>query len=41
MSENQRLNGLAAAAGEEVPKRLIVIASGEISRPAADFADRA
>ncbi|MEU8028031.1 hypothetical protein AB0C13_05260 [Streptomyces sp. NPDC049099] len=40
-SDIQRLNGLAAAAGEDVPKRLIVITSGGISRPAADFADRA
>ncbi|MFF9177770.1 hypothetical protein [Streptomyces sp. NPDC014793] len=40
-SEIQRLNGLAAAAGEDVPKRLIVLTSGWISRPAADFANRA
>ncbi|MFF3909819.1 hypothetical protein ACFYZJ_28465 [Streptomyces sp. NPDC001848] len=39
--EVQRLNGLAAAAGEYVPKRLIVITTAGISRPAADFADTA
>ncbi|MFB7290031.1 hypothetical protein [Actinacidiphila glaucinigra] len=40
-SDIQRLNGLAAAAGEDIPKRLIVISRGGISRPAAAFADRA
>ncbi|MCF2126258.1 hypothetical protein L1I79_07335 [Strepomyces sp. STD 3.1] len=40
-SEVQRLNGLAAAAGEDVPKRLIVVTTAGISRPAADFADTA
>ncbi|MFD9001134.1 hypothetical protein ACFV0T_09225 [Streptomyces sp. NPDC059582] len=40
-SEIQRLNGLAAAAGDDVPKRLILISSGGISRPAAAFADKA
>ncbi|MEU8654173.1 hypothetical protein [Streptomyces sp. NPDC048737] len=40
-SEVQRLNGLAAAAGEDVPKRLIVITTSGISRPAAAFADTA
>ncbi|MFD5748198.1 hypothetical protein [Streptomyces sp. NPDC127033] len=40
-SEVQRLNGLAAAAGEDVPKRLIVITEAGISRPAAAFADKA
>ncbi|MEX2982270.1 hypothetical protein [Streptomyces sp. C36] len=42
-SEMQRLNGVAAAAAasEEVPKRLIVITSGGISRPASAFADKA
>ncbi|MFF3963025.1 hypothetical protein ACFYZI_15790 [Streptomyces griseorubiginosus] len=40
-SEVQRLNGLAAAAGEYVPKRLIVLTTAGISRPAADFADTA
>ncbi|MEU9210009.1 hypothetical protein AB0D27_19140 [Streptomyces sp. NPDC048415] len=40
-SEIQRLNGLAAAAGEDIPKRLILITGGGISRPAAAFADRA
>ncbi|MGW5663283.1 hypothetical protein ACWEWG_24755 [Streptomyces sp. NPDC003758] len=40
-SEVQRLNGLAAAAGEDTPKRLIVITTADISRPAADFADTA
>lgn len=41
MSEMQRLNGLAAAAGDDTPKRLIVITDSGISRPAADFADAA
>ncbi|MHC5902410.1 hypothetical protein ACVNF4_00575 [Streptomyces sp. S6] len=40
-SEVQRLNGLAAAAGDDVPKRLIVITAAGISRPAARFADTA
>ncbi|GGL15495.1 hypothetical protein [Streptomyces flaveus] len=40
-SEVQRLNGLAAAAGEDAPKRLIVITTAGISRPAAAFADTA
>ncbi|MFD3492769.1 hypothetical protein ACFWWB_19760 [Streptomyces sp. NPDC058690] len=40
-SEIQQLNGLAAAAGENVPKRLIVVTSAGISRPAAEFADTA
>ncbi|SFY44060.1 hypothetical protein SAMN02787144_10429 [Streptomyces atratus] len=40
-SEVQRLNGLAAAAGEDTPKRLIVITTTGISRPAAAFADTA
>ncbi|MFD4286598.1 hypothetical protein ACFWRD_08285 [Streptomyces sindenensis] len=40
-SEVQRMNGLAAAAGEDVPKRLIVITTAGISRPAAAFADTA
>ncbi|MFD5128004.1 hypothetical protein [Streptomyces olindensis] len=40
-SEVQRLNGLAAAAGEYVPKRLIVLTAAGMSRPAADFADTA
>ncbi|MEU0406244.1 hypothetical protein ABZ307_00250 [Streptomyces griseorubiginosus] len=40
-SEVQRLNGLAAAAGDQVPKRLILITTAGISRPAADFADTA
>jgi hypothetical protein len=39
-SEMQRLNGLAAAAGEGVPKRLILITGGGLTRPAAVFADR-
>ncbi|WP_408055954.1 hypothetical protein [Streptomyces blattellae] len=40
-SEIQRLNGLAAAAGEDLPKRLIVITGAGLTRPAADFADKA
>ncbi|MDK1476459.1 hypothetical protein QNO07_24140 [Streptomyces sp. 549] len=40
-SEVQRLNGLAAAAGEDAPKRLIVITTAGISRPAAAFTDTA
>ncbi|MFE1291303.1 hypothetical protein [Streptomyces sp. NPDC058751] len=40
-SEVQQLNGLAAAAGENVPKRLIVITTAGITRPAAEFADTA
>ncbi|WP_437020035.1 hypothetical protein [Streptomyces sp. enrichment culture] len=39
--EIQRLNGMAAAAGEELPKRLILITGGGLTRPAADFADKA
>lgn len=39
--EIQRLNGLAAAAGDDLPKRLIVITSGGLTRPAADFTDKA
>ncbi|WP_338932307.1 hypothetical protein WEB32_25955 [Streptomyces netropsis] len=39
--EVQRLNGVAAAASEDVLKRLIVITSGGISRPASAFADQA
>ncbi|MEU3299950.1 hypothetical protein ABZ729_09025 [Streptomyces sp. NPDC006678] len=37
----RRLNGLAAAAGEDAPKRLIVITTAGVSRPAAAFADTA
>ncbi len=40
-SEVQRLNGVAAAAGEDAPKRLIVITTAGISRPASAFADTA
>ncbi|MFF4793454.1 hypothetical protein ACFY2M_27650, partial [Streptomyces sp. NPDC001276] len=40
-SEVQRLNGLAAAAGNDLPKRLIVITSGGLTRPATAFADKA
>ncbi|MEU6883702.1 hypothetical protein ABZ918_00350 [Streptomyces viridosporus] len=40
-SEIQRLNGMAAAAGEELPKRLILITGGGLTRPAAEFADKA
>ncbi|MGC9442287.1 hypothetical protein [Streptomyces sp. WG5] len=40
-TEMQRLNGLAAAAGEVLPKRLIVITGAGLTRPAADFADKA
>ncbi|AKL68315.1 hypothetical protein [Streptomyces sp. Mg1] len=36
-----RLNGLAAAAGEDAPKRLILITNCGLSRPAAAFADQA
>ncbi|WP_228915658.1 hypothetical protein [Streptomyces sp. DH20] len=39
--EVQRLNGTAAAAGEELPKRLILITGGGLTRPAAEFADKA
>ncbi|MEV7063696.1 hypothetical protein AB0N97_12965 [Streptomyces collinus] len=39
--ELQRLNGMAAAAGEELPKRLILITGGGLTRPAAEFADKA
>ncbi|MFF3654432.1 hypothetical protein [Streptomyces olivochromogenes] len=41
LSEIQRLNGLAAAAGEDVPKRLILVTGAGISRQAAAFADEA
>lgn len=37
----ERLSGRAAAAGEEVPKRLIVITGTGLTRPAADFANQA
>ncbi len=40
-SDVQRFNGLAAAAGDELPKRLIVISRSEVSKPAASFADKA
>ncbi|CCB71690.1 conserved protein of unknown function (plasmid) [Streptantibioticus cattleyicolor NRRL 8057 = DSM 46488] len=40
-SDVQKLNGLAAAAGDDVPKRLIVITGTGLTRPAADFADGA
>ncbi|MEU6891136.1 hypothetical protein ABZ934_04935 [Streptomyces sp. NPDC046557] len=39
--ELQRMNGLAAAAGDDTPKRLILITSSWLTRPAADFADQA
>ncbi|RRQ76300.1 hypothetical protein CQW39_22965 [Streptomyces griseofuscus] len=39
--EVQRLNGTAAAADEELPKRLILITGGGLTRPAAEFADKA
>ncbi|MFI1865527.1 hypothetical protein [Streptomyces jumonjinensis] len=39
--EVERLNGVAAAAGTERPKRLILITNGWLSRPAAAFADQA
>ncbi|MFI6032853.1 hypothetical protein ACIBBD_01470 [Streptomyces sp. NPDC051315] len=39
--EIQRLNGMAAAAGEDLPKRLILITGGGLTRPAAEFADKA
>ncbi|WP_416966969.1 hypothetical protein [Streptomyces sp. 4F14] len=39
--EIERLSGQAAAAGEEVPKRLLVITSSGITKPAGEFADRA
>jgi hypothetical protein len=32
---------MAAAAGEELPKRLILITDGGLTRPAAEFADKA
>ncbi len=35
--EVQRLNGTAAAAGEELPKRLILITGGGLTRPAAEI----
>ncbi|WP_285760460.1 hypothetical protein [Nocardiopsis ansamitocini] len=41
LAELERLNGLAAASGEEVPKRLILVTDTGISRQAAVFADRA
>ncbi|MET9479976.1 hypothetical protein [Streptomyces sp. NPDC006638] len=37
----QRLNGVASAAGDSVPKRLIVITGAGLTRPAAAFADKA
>lgn len=37
----QRLNGVAAVAGERGPKRLMVITSAGLTRPAEDFADKA
>ncbi|MER6213696.1 hypothetical protein ABT213_06505 [Streptomyces sp. NPDC001674] len=40
-TELQRLNGRAAAAGEDVPKRLILITTTWLSKPAAAFADQA
>lgn len=39
--ELERMNGLAAAAGEDAPKRLILITTCRLSRPAAAFADQA
>ncbi|MFD3467420.1 hypothetical protein ACFWWM_13815 [Streptomyces sp. NPDC058682] len=41
LSEVERLNGLAAASGEVLPKRLILVTGAGISRPAAAFADKA
>ncbi|WP_327361414.1 hypothetical protein [Streptomyces sp. NBC_01296] len=41
LSEMERLNGLASAAGEDLPKRLILVTGAGISRPAAAFADKA
>lgn len=41
LSDMERLNGTAAAVGEDVPKRLILVTDGSISRPAAAFADKA
>lgn len=35
------LNGEAAAAGDDVPKRLMVITRAGLSKPAAAFADQA
>lgn len=40
-SEIQRLNGIASAAGDDVPKRLILITGGGLTRPAAAFAGKA
>ncbi|MGJ5897370.1 hypothetical protein ACSCBZ_36300 [Streptomyces niveiscabiei] len=39
--EIERLSGQAAAAGEEIPKRLIVITSSGVTKPAGEFADQA
>jgi hypothetical protein len=39
--EIQRLNGMAAAAGGKLPKRLLLITGGGLTRPAAKFADKA
>ncbi|GLX47329.1 hypothetical protein Shyhy01_02790 [Streptomyces hygroscopicus subsp. hygroscopicus] len=39
--EIQWLNGMAAAAGEKLPKHLILITGGGLTRPAAGFADKA
>ncbi|MGW3054442.1 hypothetical protein ACWC98_00730 [Streptomyces goshikiensis] len=41
LSEVERHNGLAAAAGEVLPKRLILVTGTGISRSAAAFADKA
>lgn len=40
-SEIQKLNGLAAAGGEDTPKRLIVITGTGVTKPAGHFADQA
>lgn len=37
----QKLNGVASAAGDDVPKRLIVITGAGLTRPAATFANKA
>ncbi|MFJ7261275.1 hypothetical protein ACIQV2_14010 [Streptomyces globosus] len=39
--ELERLNGVAAAAGSDRPKRLILVTDGRLSKPAAAFADQA
>ncbi|MFJ3933679.1 hypothetical protein [Streptomyces sp. NPDC090029] len=39
--ELERLNGVAAAAGSDRPKRLILVTAGWLSKPAAAFADQA